>query len=85
MFEEYVFKVYLFSYEFEGSKYSIQIHATSAEEAKRKILCAATAQYDGEHICDIPVVPGFRPVFRLACFSAQVVKWIFKCRVKSKL
>ena len=41
-------RLYLFSYDFQGSRWSIEIPAKSAAEAQFRLAQMATAKYDGE-------------------------------------
>lgn len=50
-------KRYTFSYIFDGSRWGIEIYATSPEEAKRKMRSVAYAIYDGEVVAEIPLSP----------------------------
>lgn len=56
-------RVYLFSYEFQGSRWSLEIPATSAAEAQARLDRMAAARYDGEVHMSIRIPTG--PVERL--------------------
>lgn len=58
-------KVFLFSYNYEGAQYSLEIPASSAEEAKQRLSRIAFAQYDGELAQVIPATPGAGLLVRL--------------------
>ena len=49
---------FLFSYWFEGSRYSFEVSATDAEEAKRRLMQITNAEYDGELFASIPIPGG---------------------------
>jgi hypothetical protein len=60
---------YLFSYEFQGQQWSLDIHAKSQEEAMWKLQALANAKYDGEVQAVIHLnkpVKGIQQVFKLA-------------------
>lgn len=47
-------KTHLFSYNYEGAQYSLEIPASSPQEAKERLSRMAFAQYDGEFVAQIP-------------------------------
>jgi len=51
-------KKYLFSYNYKGDKYSLEIPANTIEEARGRLSRMAFARYDGEVIMEIPSLPG---------------------------
>ena len=60
-------RLHLFSYDFQGSRWSIEIPAKSAAEAQFRLAQMATAKYDGE------VHYTFRmPTGRLSRFLARL-------------
>jgi hypothetical protein len=51
------FATHLFSYRFGDARWSLEIQATSAEEAKERMKALAWATYDGELVANIPLAP----------------------------
>lgn len=62
-------KVFLFSYNYEGAQYSLEIPANDAEEAKQRLSRMAFAKYDGELKHKIPTAPG-------AGVSVRLITWL---------
>jgi hypothetical protein len=58
-------KVFLFSYNYEGSQYSFEIPAYSAEEARERVSRLTFAKYDGEIAHKIPAFAGASVLVRL--------------------
>lgn len=50
-------KTYLFSYDFQGARYSLEIQASSQPEAMHKLDCMSRAKYDGEVMAKIYLGP----------------------------
>jgi len=50
-------KTHLFSYNYEGSQYSLEIPAHSEEEAKSRLTRMVYANYDGELVATVPAMP----------------------------
>ena len=50
-------RTHLFSYWFEGSRYSMEVVAESREEAQRRVHQMRTAEYDGEVMAKLPLAP----------------------------
>ena len=50
-------KTHLFSYNYEGSEYSLEIPAYSIQEAKERLSRMMYARYDGELVTVIPALP----------------------------
>lgn len=51
------FKTYLFSYNYDGSKWGFEIQARDADDAIARVRRLAFAQYDGELKLSIPATP----------------------------
>ncbi len=58
-------KNFLFSYNYDGSQYSIEIPAYNAEEARERISRITFAKYDGELADKIPALVGAGVLVRL--------------------
>ncbi|WP_029645056.1 hypothetical protein [Brucella abortus] len=56
-----VFRKFLFSYRYDGAKWSIEIQARSVDEARKCISSLALARYDGEVFARYPATVGFIP------------------------
>ena len=56
-------RLYLFSYDFQGSRWSLEIPAKSAAEAQFRLAKMAAADYDGEVHMTIRIPTG--PIERL--------------------
>lgn len=52
------FKAYLFSYNYNGSKWSFEICAESPEDALQRVSRLAFASYDGEVKAKVPAIAG---------------------------
>jgi hypothetical protein len=52
------FKSYLFSYDHNGSKWTVEILAESPEDARQRVSRLAFASYDGEVITKVPASLG---------------------------
>ena len=63
-------RLFLFSYEFQGSRWSLEIPAKSAAEAQFRLDRMAAATYDGEVYLSVRVPTG--PVAR---FLARLGLW----------
>lgn len=50
-------KTHLFSYNYEGSEYSLEIPANNLEEAKGRLSKMVFARYDGELVAKVPAMP----------------------------
>jgi hypothetical protein len=57
------FATHLFSYRFGDARWSFEMKAKDAVEAKERLRALAWATYDGELVAQIPVAP--RRLFRL--------------------
>jgi len=53
------FKTYLFSYRFRDERWSIDLQATSPQEAKDRLAALAFAQLDGELKARVAIAPTF--------------------------
>lgn len=62
------YKTYLFEYFHEGSKWSFEIHATSAEDAQARVNKLPLAKYLGILEMKIPAYPGGGLLVRLVCW-----------------
>ena len=51
------FATHLFSYRFRDARWSLEIKAKNAEEAKERLKALAWATYDGELIANVPLTP----------------------------
>jgi hypothetical protein len=51
-------RTFLFSYNYEGVQYSLEIPAHSILEARARLNSMCYAQYDGELMCKIPAIAG---------------------------
>jgi hypothetical protein len=51
------YATHLFSYRYADARWSFEIQAQSADEAKERLRALAWATYDGELIASIPVAP----------------------------
>ena len=58
-------KIHLFSYNYEGAEYSLEIPANSVQEAKERLSKMTFARYDGELVTKIPATPGTGVLVRL--------------------
>jgi len=56
------YTTHLFSYRFGDARWSLEIKAKDASEARERLKALAWATYDGELVANIPLAP--RPVFR---------------------
>lgn len=63
------FRIFLFSYNYEGAEYSVEIPATNEEEAKQRLSRLAFAKYDGELMYKIPASPGAGILVRLVTWT----------------
>ena len=61
---EHKFATHLFSYPFDGAKWTIDIRARDEDEARRRLQALAWATYDGVLVARVPVPVG--PFARLA-------------------
>lgn len=52
------YATHLFSYPFEGAKWTIDIRARDADEAQRRLRALAWATYDGVLVARVPAAPG---------------------------
>ena len=59
------FATHLFSYRFDGAKWTIDIRARNEDEARRRLQALAWATYDGVLVARVPV-PATGPIVRLA-------------------
>lgn len=66
-------RLYLFSYEFQGSRWSLEIPAKSAAEAQFRLDRMAAAKYDGEvHLTiGLPTGPVARLLARLGLWRSS--------------
>lgn len=67
-------KVFLFSYNFEGAQYSLEIPAQDAEEAKHRLSRMTFAKYDGELVQSCPAPPGTGILLRLITWIRNSLK-----------
>lgn len=51
------YATHLFSYHFADAKWSLEIKAKNADEARERLKALAWATYDGELIASVPVAP----------------------------
>ena len=51
------YKTHLFSYRYADARWSLEIQAQSADEARERLKALAWATYDGELVAQIPVAP----------------------------
>ncbi len=58
-------KTHLFSYSYEGSEYSLEIPANSAQEAKDRLSRLPFARYGGELVAEVPAFPASGVFVRL--------------------
>lgn len=58
------FKVFLFSYRYEGAEWNVEIPAQSWEDAKRRVSALTYAKCDGEVVARLPVPTTFSGLFR---------------------
>lgn len=66
------YATHLFSYPFEGAKWTIDIRARDEGEARRRLQALAWATYDGELIARFPVLPG--PISRLVSSLRRIAR-----------
>ena len=66
-------KTYLFSYNYQGSDYSLEIPACSIDEAKERLSRMVYANYDGELVAKIPALPSTGIIIRLVTFIRNSV------------
>lgn len=59
------YATHLFSYQFDGGSWTIDIRARDADEAQRRLKALAWATYDGVLVARVPV-PAAGPLTRLA-------------------
>lgn len=52
-------KTFLFSYEWRGGEYVMEVDAETEAEARHRHLAMAKATYDGELVVRVPVMPGW--------------------------
>lgn len=52
-------RTYLFSYYWNGSKWSLELEAESQDDAFKRLYSIQSAQYDGELMASIPVSTWF--------------------------
>ena len=57
------YTTHLFSYRFGDARWSFEIRAKDADEARERLKALAWATYDGELVANVPVAP--RRVVRL--------------------
>ncbi|MDX2264338.1 MAG: hypothetical protein NW215_05150 [Hyphomicrobiales bacterium] len=50
-------QTHLFSYNFDGKRWALEIKASDAEEARARLGRIAFATYDGVLVAEIPVTP----------------------------
>ena len=50
-------KTHLFTYNYEGAEYCLEIPANSLQEAKDRLSRMTFAKYDGELVSKIPAIP----------------------------
>lgn len=67
------FQTYLFSYEFQGARWSVEIPAVSETEARHRAQLMAEARYDGVLQFKIPVPA--HPLTRLASWAARALRF----------
>lgn len=67
------FNQYLFEYRHEGAEWSIQIPATSAEDAHARLKKIPWAEYQGEAKLKLPVPSTF-----LGNLVARIATWLGK-------
>ncbi len=70
------YATHLFSYRFNGRKYTIDIPATDENEAKERLKALAWAKYDGELVARVPVAVG--PFARIAIAVRNATAAIFR-------
>jgi hypothetical protein len=51
------YATHLFSYRFADARWSLEVKAKSADEARERLKALAWATYDGELIASVPVAP----------------------------
>jgi len=59
------FKTHLFTYNYGGAQYSLEIPAASADEAKERLTRIVYASYDGELVTKVPAFPASGMFVRL--------------------
>ena len=52
------FNVHAFEYEMDGSKWSMTVPARSVADARARLRKAAGGAFVGDHVTEIPAVPG---------------------------
>lgn len=63
------FRTYLVSYQYDGAKWSLEVRATSEEDAMFRLRRASNyGTVDGELMLTIPATPGAGPLTRLICW-----------------
>jgi len=62
---------HLFSYRFNGARWSFDMKAKNADEARERLKALVWATYDGVVIARIPIAP--RPLIRLGGRLKQAV------------
>ncbi len=55
-------KTYLFSYPYKGSRYSLEVSADSAEEAKERVDAIRYAKLDGELQCTLSLAQPWQAI-----------------------
>lgn len=65
-------KTYLFSYNYNGSQYSLEIPAETLEEAKDRLSVMSFAKYDGELVAKIPAQPSAGIFVRIITFMRNI-------------
>ena len=64
-------RIYLFEYQFDGSKYLLEIPADSREEAEARLSAIPWAEYLGEGVMRIPVRAGVFATF--VCWARNLI------------
>lgn len=67
-------RMYLFSYNYQGSEYSLEIPANSLEEAKGRLSQMVFAQYDGELVAKVPANSSSGILVNLAVWIRNRIK-----------
>lgn len=68
------FRTYLFSYNYGGSNWNIEIRAESPEDAQQRVSRLVFATYQGEVVAKVPASLG-APV-RLAVLMQNASRWL---------
>lgn len=59
------YKTYLCDYQYKDNTYTVEIKATSIEEARDRLRCIGRGEIIGELIITIPVIPKWNWLSRL--------------------